>query len=137
MEKVYYSVLKENIEVQHKLLGLLEQKVEATSEELKKPKLAKLTAIDLEISIIRTNAEIDSLKKVLQEKETYFQKYAEKFEKDVAEMNINFAKVLKRAEFEAAKKPQLAEFLSKGKNVDLENNLEAKLYFYNRLKAFL
>jgi hypothetical protein len=137
MEKVYYSVLKENIEVQHKLLGLLEQKVEATREEIKNPKLAKLTAIDLEISVIRTNAEIDTLKKVLQEKENYFQKYAEKFEKDVAEMNLNYAKVVKRAEFEASKKPQLSEFLSKSKNVDLEGNIEAKLYFYNRVKAFL
>jgi hypothetical protein len=88
------------------------------------------------ISKIKITAEAETLKKVIDEKMDYFEKFSKQFDAEYKECLENFDKVMERANKLAFKKPQLKWLLSK-QTQELLDNKESHLYFYKKVKAFL
>jgi len=88
-------------------------------------------------NIIKTKAEIDTLKKVLEEKTIYFEKYAKRFEVEYDEMEKNYEMIIKNAHIRASKNNVLKIMLEKVNKEALLTDKEAKLYFYKKVREQL
>jgi hypothetical protein len=148
--KPYLEDLKASISSQTKLLELLEDSIilndaltliiikeQAKTEPKTKGFIENsLFIVNSKISKIKITSEIETLKKIIDEKMDYFEKFAKQFDVEYKECLENFDKVIERANKLAFKKPQLKWLLSKQTQELLENK-EAHLYFYKKVKAFL
>lgn len=148
--KPYLEDLKESISSQVKLLHLLQDSIilndaltlmiikeqEKTDPKTKAFVENALFITNSKISKIKITSEIETLKKIIDEKERYFEKFAKQFDAEYKECLENYEKVLDRAKKVAFKKPQLAWVLEKETPL-LKENKEAHLYFYKKVKSFL
>jgi len=124
----YIKELQDTLKVHKKMLDCLEKRLVlihtdyATKNEYEKN--------EIEITKIRTQGEIDALKKVIKAREDYFEKYMQNFIVEVEEMESNFENTISKA-----KKIKEAQDLLK--LVDwkvVEENIQAKIKLYQRLK---
>jgi len=128
----YLQQLQDSIDEQKKLLSLLELKVKLLGSTIKEE---TLESIDKQISYIKIKNELSSLKKVIDEKESYFKKYAIEFEKDWEEVEKNFSQIFSKAK--ASNNPNVKDFLQRINYEMVEIEPQTKVYFYKRLKALL
>jgi len=99
---------------------------------------ANLSEYDInenEIIKIKTEGEIDILKRTITEKEGYFKKFMQQFVIDLDDMEKNYDTILQKAK--DSKKDAIRDVLYKVKWDVLENNTEVKLHFYKRLKKLI
>jgi hypothetical protein len=89
---------------------------------------------EIEITKIKTQSEIDSIKKVIHERESYFQKYMNKFVADAEEVDKNYSKVLADLKKNKDKISGAKELLDAVNWKAVEENLEVKIKLYERLK---
>ena len=134
METPYIDSLRATLKTQNNLLFLLEQRVVYLNSEIADCKSPNYHTNEAAISIIKTQAEIDTLKKVLVEKTEYFEKFAAHFEVEYAEMIQKYDKLMENAYLRAAKNKVLKTMLEKVNKEALKSDREAKLFFYKKVK---
>ena len=124
----YIKELQDTLKTHKKMLDCLEKRLVlihidyATKNEYEKN--------EIEITKIRTQGEIDALKKVIKAREEYFEKYMQNFVVEIEEAENNFESILAKA-----KKTQEGKHLLNF--VDwkvIEENAQAKIKLYQRLK---
>lgn len=133
----YLESLKKTIEVEKNLLDALIKKVEINEAKKENRSLTEEEHNEATIICIKTNAEIETLKSVIKEKDNYFERYAKAFEKDATETNAEFDKLLKMAKSKVSSKPNLRPILDAITNHNLDDDLDKKVFVYKRLKALL
>lgn len=131
----YMVVLQETLNTTKQMLECLEKrKVLITIDMVKKNEYERN---EIQITLIRTQGEIDTLKKIISEKENYFIKFIQEFAKDAEEVDKNYDNVLKEAKAQSYQVKGIADTLKSVKWDIMENNIEVKIHFYKRLKALL
>ena len=136
MNTPYISELKATLDTQKELLSLLEKKI----YELEKNRVfsdESIESLNLQIDLIDTQARMETVKKVITQKSDYFEKFAKNFEVEYSEMLSNYKAVMERAEKLKFKIPQIEMLLKAANPVVLEENREARLFFYKKIKALL
>ena len=137
METPYIDSLKATLKTQNNLLFLLQQRIVYLNTEIADCKSPNYHTNEAAISIIKTQAEIDTLKKVLEEKTDYFEKYAKHFEVEYNEMMQKYESLMKNAYLRAAKNPVLKKLLDSANKEAINNEKEAKLFFYKKVREQL
>jgi hypothetical protein len=137
METPYIDTLKATLETQRCLLSLLENRIVYLNTEIGNAEVEHYHLNEAKINVIKTQAEIETLKKVIAEKTTYFEKYAAHFEVEYAEMEKKYDKLIENAYLRAAKNPVLKSMLEKVNKEALKTDAEAKLFFYKKVKEQL
>lgn len=138
MAKKYLDELMETLEPQKELRSLLKEKI----EELKSIIIIysnsnTLHQINFKIDLIKTEAELFTLEKVIKEKEEYFKKYAVQFELDYKEANQNYKQVLEKVKIKAKTDKIVESYLKKINFEAIESNKEVKVAFYKKFKGLL
>jgi hypothetical protein len=128
----YLQQLQDSIDEQKKLLSLLELKVKLLGGAVKEE---TLESVDKQISYIKIKNELSSLKKVIDEKESYFKKYAIEFEKDWEEVEKNFSQLFSKAK--ASNNPAVKDLLQRINYEILQREPQQKVYIYKVLKKLL
>jgi hypothetical protein len=139
----YLQQLQDSISQQKELLRFLELKekwllnkiAEKESELTEYYRNDDLEYIDAKIYSIKIKNEISSLKKVIDEKESYFKKYAAEFEKDWAEVEKHFSELFLKAK--SSNNATVKEFLARLNHEMIEREPQTKVFIYKRLKALL
>lgn len=137
MEAPYLESLKAGLETQNKLLFHFEKRIEFLKSEIANCESPNYHTNEAEISIIKTEAEILTIKKVLLEKTSYFEKFAAHFEVEYADMERKYEKLMENAYLRAAKLPKLKTFLDNSNKKAIETDKEAKLFFYKKVKDYM
>jgi hypothetical protein len=139
----YLQQLQDSISQQKELLKFLELKEKFLMNKiiLKESELTEyyrnddLEYLDSKISSIKINNEISSLKKVIDEKESYFKKYAAEFEKDWDEVEKHFSETFLKAK--SSNNSAIKDFLLRLNRETIEREPQTKVFIYKRLKALL
>jgi hypothetical protein len=139
MEKqlTFIDVLRDKLVPMQDMLSLLEKQIEYIDEDLKSGKRDKREENADRILRLKTLQEIDTLKKILHEKEQYYMKYAKQFELDLAEANENWDKVIKKAWIAAKKNSALMNLMKQANFDEAKTNDESKVIIYTKLKKFI
>lgn len=131
----YIKTLQDTLAIHKKMLDCLEKRLVlihtdyATKNEYEKN--------EIEIIKIKTHGEIDALKKIIKQREDYFEKYMKQFVIDIEDCENNYETVLLKAKKISNTNNEVKNFLSlvNWKNVD--ENIEMKIKFYQRLKDLI
>lgn len=91
----------------------------------------------IEISIIKTNNEIESINKVIDARENYFKKYIQQFVIDLKECDDNFDSVLETAKQKSAKNNNILNTLNSIVWDVVNSNIEAKIKLYQHIKKII
>jgi hypothetical protein len=128
----YANNLQNTLNVHKKLLECLEKRLVLihTDYALKN----EYEKNEIEITKIRTQGEIDSIKKVINERENYFEKYMKQFVIDAEEVEQNYEKVLSNIKKNQDKIVGAKDLLYSVNWKNVEENLEVKIKLYERLK---
>lgn len=128
----YAKNLQNTLNVHKKLLECLEKRLVLihTDYALKN----EYEKNEIEITKIRTQGEIDSIKKVINERENYFEKYMKQFVIDAEEVEQNYEKVLSNIKKNQDKIVGAKDLLYSVNWKNVEENLEVKIKLYERLK---
>jgi len=89
------------------------------------------------ISLIKTKGEIRTLTSIIQEKEKYFEKYAKQHEIEVAEMELNYKKMIEMVNIRKKTDDKLNQLLSRVSMEAVESDIDKKLAFYKTMKSFI
>jgi hypothetical protein len=131
----YLDKLLETLESIKKLVRLHEEKIKIASTE-PFDRLA-YDNVEIKISCIKSEGEVNTLKRVISEKEDYFRDYYANWEKDSLEMDNNFNDVFSKCMELSKNNENLKSTLNKIDMSKIESNREAKVYVYRRLKGLL
>lgn len=132
----YLEKMLSSLDDAKQLLKLHEEKIKvATLKPLNWKD--KYDEIEIKISCMKSIGEINSIKKVILEKESYFKSYYTQWEKDTAEMSVNFENVFAKCVELSKTNENLKEKIDKIDMNFIETNLEAKVYIYRRLKGLI
>lgn len=137
MEAPYINTLKATLDSQNLLLKYLKQRIEYLQAEIENCPSEHYHINEARINIIKTQAEIDTLEKVLFEKSRYFEKFAAQFDIEYAEMEKNYEMIMKNAHIRASKNNVLKIMLDKVNKEALKTDKEAKLFFYKKVREQL
>jgi hypothetical protein len=77
------------------------------------------------------------LKAIIHEKEKYFEKYAKQHEIEVAEMELNYKKMLDMVNFQRKNDLKLNQLLNNVSMEAIESDVDTKLAFYKTMKSFI
>jgi len=133
MNHPYAKVLQDTLATHKKMLDCLEKRLTlihidyATKNEYEKN--------EIEIVKIKTHGEIDSLKKVIKQREEYFVNYMKQFSIDVDECEKEYEKVINKAK--SSKDINVIEFLKTVNWQGVEEHIEVKIKLYQRIKALV
>jgi hypothetical protein len=131
MNHPYIKELQDTLKVHKKMLDSLEKRLVlihmdyATKNEYEKN--------EIEITKIRTQGEIDALKKVIKAREDYFEKYMQNFVVEVEEMENNYENIIAKAK----KSKEAQGILNFVDWKVIEENIQAKIKLYQRLKNLI
>jgi hypothetical protein len=89
------------------------------------------------ITLLKTKGEINTLRSIIHEKEKYFEKYAKQHEVEVAEMELNYKKLLDMVNIRKKTDDKLNQLLSRVSMEAVESDIDKKLAFYKTLKSFI
>jgi len=130
----YLQQLESTLDLQKELLARLEKRVEMLSA-----KVEQSAYEDNEncILIIKTNAEIGSLKHIIKEKHDYFVKYSQSVGKEALEFDDKFEGVWKKATHKAKSNDAIKKIIESVNIEKTKENKESKLYIYNKLVSLL
>jgi hypothetical protein len=139
MEKqhTFIDVLRDKLVPMQEMLSLLEKQIEYIDADLKSKAKTPREANSDKILRLKTLQEIDTVKKILHEKEQYYMKYAKQFELDLAEANENWDKVIKKSWIAAKKNETLMQLMKQANFYEAKTNDESKVIMYTKLKKFI
>jgi hypothetical protein len=89
------------------------------------------------IALLKTKGEINTLRSIIHEKEKYFEKYAKQHEVEVAEMELNYKKLLDMVNIRKKTDDKLNQLLSRVSMEAVESDIDKKLAFYKTMKSFI
>jgi len=92
---------------------------------------------EIEITKIKTQGEIDVLKRVIDEKENYFIKYMKQFVVDIEEVDKEYENIINKAKKKATTNIDMTKLLGSVNWKAVEENIEIKIHLYKRLKDLL
>jgi hypothetical protein len=130
----YLNELESTLNIQRDLLNRLENRVlmlQNASVE------SEFQSNENQILIIKTNAEIGSLKLIINEKHNYFVKYAELEGKKYGEIDEKFDAVLKIAKEKAKTNDSLKHIIQNVNIEKIKTNQESKMYLYNKMLSLI
>ena len=133
MNHPYAKVLQDTLATHKKMLDCLEKRLTlihidyATKNEHEKN--------EIEIIKIKTQGEIDSIKKVIKQREEYFVNYMKQFSVDVEECEKEYETILNKAKL--SKDINISEFLRTVNWKGVDENIEVKIKLYQRLKSIV
>jgi hypothetical protein len=136
-QRTFIDDLRDKLVPMQDMLRLLENQVKYIDEDLESGKRDKREENSDRILRLKTLHEIDTLKKILHEKEQYYIKYAKQFDLDLEEANENWDKVIKKAWITAKKNPPLMQLMSQANFDEAKTNDESKVIIYTKLKKFI
>jgi hypothetical protein len=136
-QRTFIDDLRDKLVPMQDMLKLLQNQVKYIDEDLKSGKRDKREENSDRILRLKTLHEIDTLKKILHEKEQYYIKYAKQFDLDLEEANENWDKVIKKAWIAAKKNPPLMQLMSQANFDEAKTNDESKVIIYTKLKKFI
>lgn len=138
----YADRLQENLLIPRKLEGLLTNKVNNLTIEIKRyydtkdfldyNTSEKLFINEMEIQLIKVQAELDACKKSILYKDTYYKDYMVQFEKDMAEIDLKFKNTVAIAR--KSTKPNIVKLLSEIQWDKVDTDDEVKIAVYKQLK---
>lgn len=131
----YLARIQSSIDSTKEMISLLQKRIELANKEIQQK--TEYEANELKIFLLKTESEILTLKKVLLEKQTYFNNYSVQFKKDYDEVQSKFDLTLKIAETKRKSIPELNDFLNKLNVQTMELNPQSKIYAYKKLKKLL
>jgi hypothetical protein len=135
MNHPYAKVLQDTLATHKKMLDCLEKRLTlihidyATKNEHEKN--------EIEIIKIKTQGEIDSIKKVIKQREEYFLNYMKQFAIDVEECENEYETVLQKSKIKATTNTDMTELLGSVNWKGVDENIEVKIKLYQRLKALV
>jgi len=135
MNHPYAKVLQDTLATHKKMLDCLEKRLTlihidyATKNEHEKN--------EIEIIKIKTQGEIDSIKKVIKQREEYFLNYMKQFAIDVEECENEYETILKKSKIKATTNTDMTELLQSVNWKGVDENIEVKIKLYQRLKALV
>ena len=135
MNHPYAKVLQDTLATHKKMLDCLEKRLTlipidyATKNEHEKN--------EIEIIKIKTQGEIDSIKKVIKQREEYFLNYMKQFSVDVEECENEYENILQKAKIKATKNTDMTDLLESVNWKGVDENIEVKIKLYQRLKALV
>lgn len=142
----YIETLEKNLEDQKNLLELLHKRQALINEFISNNILSydslylreKLDYNSFEIEKIEIKGKISSLKKIITEKQRYFESYAAEFDKRLQEADFHFKRVYAQCLNKSKTNKELEMELKRVGNIDeIKQNLEYFVNFYERLKKFI
>lgn len=92
---------------------------------------------EIEITIIKTSNELETLRKVITAREEYFKKYIQEFAVKFEDCEKNFDATLSEAKNRAGKIKFMPELLNQVDFDAVEKNIEVKINLHERLKKML
>lgn len=138
----YANRLQENLRTQRKMEELLQKKinlltemtetVEKTVGFLDNTQSEKLVHYDHQIQLIKTQGELDILRKIIYEKDMYYKEYMVQFEKDIKEVDEKFKRLVDIAK--KSTKPNVVKLIADIKWDRVDNDDEVKIAVYKQLK---
>lgn len=131
----YLQTLYGTLSLHYKLCECLQKRI-ALSKENYATK-SEYEQNEIEISNIKTQAEIDSLRKVILAREEYFRQFMQKFAVDAEEADKNMDNILVAAKNKASRNPELQRTLDSVNWDFVATDMEAKVKLYNKLKDLL
>lgn len=135
LENSYLKQLQDTLFVHKKLLDCLEKRmVLIHSNYSEKNEYEKN---EIEITKIKTQGEIDAIKRVIENREEYFRNYIKVFVKDAEEMEKNFDSVLKEVTEKKHKIKNAEQILNSINWKNVEQYIEVKIKIYQRLRDLL
>lgn len=131
----YIKELQDTLSVHKKLLDCLEKRmVLIHTNYTQKNEYEKN---EIEITKIKTQGEIDSIKKVIQSRENYFKSFMAKFFHDAEEMDKNYESVLSKVKARQDEIKGAKDLLYSINWKNVEEHIEVKLKIYQRLRDLL
>lgn len=134
-ETSYMDKLQETMQPMKNLLKFYENRLKFIEE-------AKATSTPREINEdeilkIKTIQEIDVLKKILHQKQAYFENYSRQFNADLKEAKKNFKTVVEKAWETAKNNDVLMDLMKRANFKEADKNDEVLVIMYNKLKQFV
>jgi hypothetical protein len=138
MESTYLKSLMDSIKETIEMRDRLNFRIKAINEKIKNNRdYDEYDINEFHITLIKTQGEVNALTRVINEKQEYFKNYAEEYQRDLKECNVNYDAVVEKAKLVKSKRPDIANALDTVKWDIQKNNEEAKVFFYKRLKDLL
>lgn len=131
----YIKELQDTLSVHKKLLDCLEKRMVLIHNNYTEKN--EYEKNEIEITKIKTQAEIDSIKKVISHRETYFKGFMAKFVQDAEEMDKNYETVLEKVKAKQNEIKGAKEILYSINWKSVEEHIEVKLKIYQRLRDLL
>lgn len=137
MKKVvdYLEKTKQSIFSTELMIELLEKRIKLASENVLIE--TEYNANELRILILKTESEIITLKKVLNEKKKYFDKYSNQLKSDYEVVEEKYDSLMKKAELMKERNDAIKSFLLAIDKNAIEENPQAKVYAYKKLKELV
>lgn len=139
-KSTYLDTLQKSLDTDKELLTCLIQRKHINKHQSNALD-AEWEKNEYKILLIDNEARITTLAKVIKEKEVYFKKFAEQFDKDVEEMTSKYDSTLQKAKEVQHKNNAVNWLMTNAKfeniNSDAEGAIEAKVGFYKKLKEAL
>jgi hypothetical protein len=130
----YLKELEATIQTQKDLVECLKKRVEILlSNKVDDEYLMN----ENQITIIKTNAEINSLTQVIFEKQRYFEKYCKTFDQEYADMERNYVSVMEKASRAQNKHEGLRMLVNSYDRKAIEKDKELKLEYYKKIVSLL
>ena len=136
-QRTFIDDLRDKLVPMKDMLTLLEKQIEYIDWDLASSGRTPREKNADKILRIKTLSEIDTLKRILHEKEQYYIKYAKQFELDLQEANRNWDVVLKKAWVAAKKNEALMQLMKQANFDEAKTNDESKVIMYTKLKKFI
>jgi hypothetical protein len=138
MESTYLKSLMDSIKETIDMRDRLNFRIKAINEKIKNNRdYDEYDINEFHITIIKTQGEVNALTRVINEKEQYFKNYAEEYERDLKETNLNYNAIIEKAKLVKDKRKDIANALDTVKWDIQKNSEEARVFFYKRLKDLL
>ena len=137
MKKVvdYLEKTKQSILSTELMIELLEKRIKLASENVLIE--TEYNANELRILILKTESEIITLKKVLNEKKKYFDRYSNQLKCDYEVVEEKYDSLMKKAELMKERNDAIKSFLLAIDKNAIEENPQAKVYAYKKLKELV
>jgi hypothetical protein len=135
VETSYMDKLQETMQPMKNLLKFYENRLKFI-EEAKETQSAREQNED-EILKIKTIQEIDVLKKILHQKQQYFENYSRQFNADLKEAKKHFKTVVEKAWEVAKTNSVLMDLMKRANFKEADTNDEVLVIMHNKLKQFV
>jgi hypothetical protein len=131
----YLEKLKDTLVTQKRMKECLEKRLVLISTDWANKN--EYEKNEIEITKIKTQGEIDVLKRVIDEKENYFIKYMQGFIVDMEEVEKEYQNILNKAKIKATTNTEMTNLLGSVNWKAVEEFVDVKIHLYKRLKDML